>query len=198
MAEPFLDRDLRVTPIDAFIDPSRPGAGDHHARAWRPCALRPRRGAGDARHDRHHEDALRRGLRRAASRRSTTARRSKIDGVTITFYPAGHILGSAQVLMEHQGQRIVVTGDYKRLPDRTAQPFELVAVRPARDRGDVRAAGVPASRPAGRDRAAAALGGRASRARARHRLLCAGQGAAGDLAAARRPATTRRSTSTAR
>src|SRR5690606_17758265 len=50
----------------------------------------------------------------------------RIDGVTVTLFPAGHILGSAQVLLEHEGQRIVVTGDYKRLPDATAQPFELV------------------------------------------------------------------------
>ena len=50
----------------------------------------------------------------------------RIDGVTVTLYPAGHILGSAQVLLEHEGQRVVVTGDYKRLPDRTAQAFELV------------------------------------------------------------------------
>jgi len=49
-----------------------------------------------------------------------------IDAVTITLYPAGHILGSAQVLVEHRGQRVVVTGDYKRLADRTAQPYELV------------------------------------------------------------------------
>jgi putative mRNA 3-end processing factor len=49
-----------------------------------------------------------------------------VDGVTITLFPAGHILGSAQVLMEHGGQRIVVTGDYKRGPDPAAQPFELV------------------------------------------------------------------------
>lgn len=50
-----------------------------------------------------------------------------IDGVTITLMPAGHILGSAQVLIEGEGQRVVVTGDYKRLPDRTAAPFEPVA-----------------------------------------------------------------------
>ncbi|SDG18480.1 ligase-associated DNA damage response exonuclease [Pelagibacterium luteolum] len=49
-----------------------------------------------------------------------------IDEVTITLFPAGHILGSAQVLIEQDGQRVVVTGDYKRLPDTTAQPFELV------------------------------------------------------------------------
>ena len=46
--------------------------------------------------------------------------------MTITFFPAGHVLGSAQVLIEKDGHRDVVTGDYKRLADRTAQPFELV------------------------------------------------------------------------
>lgn len=49
-----------------------------------------------------------------------------MDGVRITLYPAGHILGSAQVLLEYQGKRVVVTGDYKTKPDSTAQPFELV------------------------------------------------------------------------
>lgn len=50
----------------------------------------------------------------------------KIDDVTVTFYPAGHILGSAQVLLEHKGERIVVTGDYKRGADTTCAPFEVV------------------------------------------------------------------------
>ena len=40
--------------------------------------------------------------------------------------PAGHILGSAQVVIEHQGARAVVSGDYKLEPDPTAAPFELV------------------------------------------------------------------------
>ena len=50
----------------------------------------------------------------------------KIDNVIITLYPAGHILGSAQVLIEYQGCRVVMTGDYKTRPDNTAQPFELI------------------------------------------------------------------------
>ncbi len=48
-------------------------------------------------------------------------------GVTATFVPAGHVLGSAQILLEHTGERIVVTGDYKRAPDPTCPPFEPVA-----------------------------------------------------------------------
>src|ERR1043165_5347618 len=48
-----------------------------------------------------------------------------IDGVTVSLHPAGHILGSAQVLMEYGGQRIVVTGDYKRPPHPTAPGVAL-------------------------------------------------------------------------
>jgi putative mRNA 3-end processing factor len=44
-------------------------------------------------------------------------------GVDATFLPAGHVLGSAQILLEHAGERVIVTGDYKRRPDPTCQPF---------------------------------------------------------------------------
>ena len=44
-------------------------------------------------------------------------------GVDATFLPAGHVLGSAQILLEHAGERIVVTGDYKRRSDPTCEPF---------------------------------------------------------------------------
>lgn len=47
------------------------------------------------------------------------------DGTTATFYPAGHVLGSAQILLERAGERVVVTGDYKRRYDPTCLPFEL-------------------------------------------------------------------------
>ncbi len=45
----------------------------------------------------------------------------------VTLYPAGHILGSAQVLIEYGGARVAVSGDYKRTPDPTALAFEPVA-----------------------------------------------------------------------
>jgi len=48
-------------------------------------------------------------------------------GVTATFHPAGHVLGSAQILLEHAGERIVVTGDYKRRADPTCPPFVPVS-----------------------------------------------------------------------
>ncbi len=47
-------------------------------------------------------------------------------GIRATFVPAGHVLGSAQILLERDGQRVVVTGDYKRRPDPTCAPFEPV------------------------------------------------------------------------
>ena len=49
-----------------------------------------------------------------------------IGGVQITFIPAGHILGSAQVLMECQGVKYLYTGDYKLQTDPTCEPLEWV------------------------------------------------------------------------
>ncbi len=50
-----------------------------------------------------------------------------INGVGVRLAPAGHILGSAQVVLEWEGCRAVVSGDYKLSPDPTCAPFELVA-----------------------------------------------------------------------
>ena len=49
-----------------------------------------------------------------------------IGDVTVTLFPAGHVLGSAQVLIEYEGARVVVSGDYKRSADPTCAAFELV------------------------------------------------------------------------
>ena len=49
-----------------------------------------------------------------------------IGDVRITFISAGHILGSAQVLMEYRGTRYLYTGDYKVQPDATCNPIEWV------------------------------------------------------------------------
>jgi putative mRNA 3-end processing factor len=48
------------------------------------------------------------------------------NGVRLSFHPAGHVLGSAQVRLEHAGQVWVVTGDYKLDPDPTCAPFEPI------------------------------------------------------------------------
>jgi len=47
--------------------------------------------------------------------------------VEVRFVPAGHVLGSAQIVLDHRGERIVVSGDYKRRPDPTCARFEPVA-----------------------------------------------------------------------
>lgn len=48
------------------------------------------------------------------------------NGVTISFHPAGHVLGSAQIRLEYQGHVWVVSGDYKVMPDLTCAGFEPV------------------------------------------------------------------------
>ena len=51
----------------------------------------------------------------------------RINDVSVTLLPAGHILGSAQVLLEHAGSRVVISGDFKRRPDPTCIAFMPVA-----------------------------------------------------------------------
>ncbi len=50
----------------------------------------------------------------------------RIGDVAVTYFPAGHVLGSSQILMEHGGCRIVASGDYKRRFDPTCRSFEPV------------------------------------------------------------------------
>jgi putative mRNA 3-end processing factor len=49
-----------------------------------------------------------------------------LNGVTVSFHPAGHVLGSAQIRLEHRGEVWVVSGDYKRQADPTCAGFEPV------------------------------------------------------------------------
>ena len=49
-----------------------------------------------------------------------------VNGVAVSLHPAGHVLGSAQVRVEHGGAVWVVSGDYKVEPDATCAPFEPV------------------------------------------------------------------------
>jgi putative mRNA 3-end processing factor len=50
--------------------------------------------------------------------------RMALGDTTVSLHPAGHILGSAQVRIEHRGEIWVVSGDYKLAPDPTCIPFE--------------------------------------------------------------------------
>ncbi len=47
-----------------------------------------------------------------------------IGAVQVRLAPAGHVLGSAQIVLDYRGSRVVVSGDYKRRPDPTCAPFE--------------------------------------------------------------------------
>ncbi len=52
--------------------------------------------------------------------------RRQIGGATVSFHPAGHVPGSAQIRVEVAGEVWVVSGDYKTEPDGLAEPFEPV------------------------------------------------------------------------
>src|SRR3569833_3405529 len=126
MAEPFLTRDLRIVPNGIYIDP--PQAQDRaiithghadHARYGHGAVLATPDTIAIMK-TRYGEDAAGRWDELPFGETRT------INGVTVSLHPAGHILGSAQVLLNYKEQRIVITNNNKQLEDRTAQPFELV------------------------------------------------------------------------
>lgn len=117
---------LYCPPGDFYIDAVRPvkralithGHSDH-ARSGHQAVLATRQTL-DIMALRYGEDFA--GTTQAAALGETT----DINGVSVTFHPAGHVLGSAQIAVEYEGIRIVASGDYKRMPDATCQPFEVV------------------------------------------------------------------------
>jgi len=117
---------LYCPPGDFFIDPVRPVARalvthghSDHARAGHRAALATRQTLDIM--------ALRYGDGFAGSTQAAGFGETiDLNGVAVTFHPAGHVLGSAQIAVEHGGLRIVASGDYKRAPDATCQPFEVV------------------------------------------------------------------------
>lgn len=50
----------------------------------------------------------------------------ELERIRFQLHSAGHMLGSSQVAWERNGQKIVYTGDYKREPDASCEPFEVV------------------------------------------------------------------------
>jgi len=112
---------IYVAPADAWIDPSQPkrhalithGHADHargghgavlatpETLAIMECRYGPQPGGQSIAYD-------------------ETIRVGEVD---VRFVPAGHVLGSAQIVLEHKGQRVVVSGDYKRRADPTCACF---------------------------------------------------------------------------
>ena len=116
---------LYCPPGDFFIDPVRPveralithGHGDH-ARAGHRSVLATRQTL-DIMAIRYGEDF--------AGTRQVAEGPLRIGGVEVSFHPAGHILGSAQIeLVPDVGPRIVVSGDYCRTPNPVCAPWEPV------------------------------------------------------------------------
>lgn len=115
---------LYLAPADAWIDPSRAvaralvthGHADH---------ARPGHGAVLATPQTLAIMAARYGPQNGAQPMAYGDVLS-LGGVEISFHPAGHVLGAAQIRLVHKGQRIVISGDYKRRPDPTTAPFEPV------------------------------------------------------------------------
>jgi putative mRNA 3-end processing factor len=52
--------------------------------------------------------------------------RLRLGGVDVSFHPAGHVLGSAQICVSANGTRVVASGDYKDVADPTCEAFELI------------------------------------------------------------------------
>ncbi|MEZ5871635.1 MAG: ligase-associated DNA damage response exonuclease [Nitratireductor sp.] len=118
---------LYCPPGDFYIDPVRPvaralvthGHADH-ARAGHHAVMATAHTLSIM--------AIRYGEDFCTSRQIAEFRQPQfINGVSVTFFPAGHVLGSAQILVEWKGLRICVSGDYKRMPDPTAETWEPVA-----------------------------------------------------------------------
>jgi putative mRNA 3-end processing factor len=117
--EPFPEG-IYVKPADAWVDPSQPkaralvthGHGDHarggHGEVWATPETLAIMGV------RYGEQA---------GRPVAYGETVRVGEVDVTFIPAGHVLGSAQILLEWGGERVVVSGDYKRRADPTCAPF---------------------------------------------------------------------------
>jgi putative mRNA 3-end processing factor len=116
---------LYCAPADAFIDPTRPV----------PRAIITHGHSDHARSGHGHVLATAETLRImacrygeasvGASQAAAYGETVGIGDVRVTLFPAGHILGSAQVQLVHAGCCAVISGDYKRRPDPTCLPFEL-------------------------------------------------------------------------
>ncbi len=119
----FTDRGIYCPQGDFYIDPWRPvdralithGHSDH-ARIGHGAYLATHQALPVIRH------------RLGAIRASGIAygETQTINGVSVSFHPAGHVPGSAQIRVEHKGEVWVVSGDYKTEPDGLSEPFAPV------------------------------------------------------------------------
>lgn len=117
---------LYCPPGDFFVDPVRPvdvafitHAHSDHARPGSRTVIATRQTLDIM--------AIRLGVNFAAGKRALSYGETvSRNGVTVSLHPAGHVLGSAQILVEWKGLRIGISGDYKRRSDPTCQNFEVI------------------------------------------------------------------------
>jgi putative mRNA 3-end processing factor len=113
-------------PCGFHIDPTRPvkkalitHAHSDHARAGHGAVLATRETLDLMR--------LRYGENFAGSTQAIAYGESiDLGGAKVTFHPAGHVLGSAQIEIGFGGLKAVASGDYKQVPDPTCAGFELI------------------------------------------------------------------------
>ncbi|MGY6517330.1 MAG: ligase-associated DNA damage response exonuclease [Lysobacteraceae bacterium] len=110
-------------------------AGDFHIDPWRPVpravlthghADHARSGAGCYHTTAEGLPILRWRLGEQDYRAHACGDPFRLGAATVSLHPAGHVLGSAQVRVEVDGEVWVASGDYKRDPDPTCAPFEVV------------------------------------------------------------------------
>ena len=117
--EPFPEG-IFVKPANAWVDPSQPkdkalvthGHADHarggHGAVW---ATPETLAIMDVRYGQQQANPVPYG------------ESLRVGEVDVSFVPAGHVLGSAQIVLDYGGEKVVVSGDYKRRPDPTCAPF---------------------------------------------------------------------------
>ena len=122
----WIDKNLHIKPINTHIDPYKPvenaiithGHADH-AKPGHKNVL--------ATSETIEIMKIRYGENCAENFQVLPTNQSlKINDVLIKFFPAGHILGSVQVLTEYKGEKINFTGDYKTTSDQTCKDFEPI------------------------------------------------------------------------
>jgi putative mRNA 3-end processing factor len=120
------DKGIYCPPGDFYIDPTRPVARalithghSDHARRGHGAVLATSETL-KIMAERYGEDFA------GATQTVALGEAIPINGVEVTFHPAGHVLGSAQIAVEKGGLRIVASGDYKRRADPTCKTFEPI------------------------------------------------------------------------
>jgi len=119
----FTDRGIYCPKADVYIDPWKPvdralithGHADHsrwgHKKYLSTSAAAP---------------VIKQRLGDISIETIDFGERKLINGVSFSFHPAGHIIGSAQIRVSYKGETWVVSGDYKPEPDGISEDFEVV------------------------------------------------------------------------